>query len=87
MYHSYILFSQKLDKYYIGSTGDLSGRLHRHNSAHKGFTGTGQPWKLVYSEPFSEKSLAFKREMELKSWKNRKKLEELIKSDQNSLSI
>jgi putative endonuclease len=83
MYYCYILFSHRLDKYYIGSTGDLSGRLRRHNSAHKGFTGSGKPWKLVYSESFSEKSLALKREMELKSWKNRKKLEELIESNQN----
>jgi putative endonuclease len=60
MYYSYILFSQKLDKYYIGSTGDLSGRLQRHNTSHKDFTSTGKPWKLVYSEPFSEKSLAIK---------------------------
>jgi putative endonuclease len=83
MYYCYVLYSQKLDKYYIGSTGDLSGRLRRHNSAHKGFTAAGRPWKLVYSESFSEKALALKREMELKSWKNRKKLEELIESDQN----
>ncbi|WP_372950757.1 GIY-YIG nuclease family protein [Mariniphaga sp.] len=43
MYYCYILYSQKLDKFYIGSTGDLSGRLSRHNSAHKGFTATGRP--------------------------------------------
>ncbi|WP_333908728.1 GIY-YIG nuclease family protein [Marinigracilibium pacificum] len=39
-YHSYILYSRILDKYYVGHTGDLlTERLRKHNSNHKGFTG------------------------------------------------
>ena len=87
MYYCYILYSRKLDKYYIGSTGDLSGRLRRHNSAHKGFTSIGKPWELKYSETFVVKSKALKREMEIKSWKNRNKIEELIEKTPNQIQF
>ena len=81
MYYCYILYSAKLDKYYIGSTGDLEGRLQRHNTSNHGFTSTGKPWEIKYFESFEDKSLALKREVQLKNWKNRKALEELIAGD------
>ena len=78
MYYCYILYSEKLDKYYIGSTSNIEGRILRHNSSNHGFTSTGKPWILKYSESFVEKTYALKREMQLKSWKSRKLIEELI---------
>lgn len=78
MYYCYILYSEKLDKYYIGSTSNIEGRILRHNSSNHGFTSTGKPWILKYSESFVEKTDALKREMQLKSWKSRKLIEELI---------
>jgi putative endonuclease len=78
MYYSYILYSSKLDKYYIGSTSDLAGRLRRHNSSGSGFTSTGKPWELVYQEEYPDKSQALKREKQLKSWKSRERLQSLI---------
>ncbi|HCI56350.1 MAG: GIY-YIG nuclease family protein [Bacteroidales bacterium] len=33
-----MLYSGKLDKYYIGYTADIEGRLLRHNRKSKGFT-------------------------------------------------
>jgi len=80
MYWCYILYSQKLDKYYIGSTSDLNGRLHRHNTSASGFTSTGKSWTLKYFEIFETKSEALLRELQLKKWKNRKALEDLIGS-------
>jgi putative endonuclease len=78
MYYCYILYSEKLDKYYIGSTGDLEGRIQRHNTSNHGFTSTGKPWEIKYFETFESKTEAMKRELLLKSWKNRKSLEDLI---------
>ena len=78
MYYCYILYSEKLDKYYIGSTGDLEGRLQRHNTSNHGFTSTGKPWIMKYSQVFENKTLALKRELQLKNWKNRNAIEELI---------
>jgi putative endonuclease len=80
MFYCYILHSPKLDKYYIGSTGNLEGRLQRHNTSNTGFTSTEKPWEIKYFETFETKSGAMKREMELKKWKNRVKLEALIKT-------
>ncbi len=76
-YHTYILFSKKLNKYYIGSTGDnLDERLRRHNSNHQGFTGKTDDWEIAYNENYQTKSEAIKREKELKKWKSRVKIED-----------
>ncbi len=75
----YILFSASRNAFYVGHTcDDLSERLRKHNSNHKGFTGVNVDWKVVYFESFPDKSTAYKREREVKSWKSRKKLMELI---------
>ena len=84
MFYCYILYSEKIDKYYIGSTGNLEGRLQRHNTSNHGFTSTGKPWELKYYESFETKSEALKRELQIKKWKNRKMLEELISRTDNS---
>ncbi|WP_163321891.1 GIY-YIG nuclease family protein [Draconibacterium mangrovi] len=78
MYYCYIIYSQKLDKFYIGSTGDLEGRLQRHNTSNKGFTSTGKPWELKYYETFNDKSDALGRETQLKKWKSRSAILKLI---------
>ena len=79
-YFTYILYSERKNRYYVGHTSDLEGRLRRHNSNHKGYTGQSCDWQLVYFETFMSKSNAYHREREIKSWKSRKKLLELISS-------
>jgi putative endonuclease len=63
----YILYSKSMDCYYIGHTANLEGRLRRHNSEHKGYTGKASDWSIVYSEAFSTKEQAHQREMQIKS--------------------
>jgi putative endonuclease len=78
-FHVYILYSASLNKYYVGYTHDmLEERLRRHNTNHKGFTGGQGDWELKYSESFTDKSGALKREREIKGWKSRKRIEHLI---------
>ena len=77
-YYFYILFSSSIDKFYIGHTNDLFERLRKHNSNHKGFTGKCNDWKIVYSEKFNTKSEAYARERQIKNWKNRQRIEQLI---------
>ena len=74
MFAVYILYSESLDKYYIGFTTDLEDRVYKHNNTHKGFTAAGKPWRLAYSESFPSNAEAMKRERQLKSWKNRQGL-------------
>ena len=65
-FHIYILFSECQNKFYIGYTSDeLSERLRKHNTNHKGFTGGVGDWELKYSEQYSTKSEAMKREKEI----------------------
>jgi putative endonuclease len=78
--HCYILFSAKLNKYYVGSTSDIERRLNDHNRGKEKFTSVGMPWELVYAEPFEELTMARKRELEIKKKKSRKYIESLISS-------
>ena len=80
MHYCYILYSEKLDKYYIGSTSDVGGRLQRHNTSKKGFTSTGKPWELKYYETYESKHKALLRELQIKGWKDRDLLQGLINS-------
>jgi putative endonuclease len=81
MANLYILFSQSLDKYYVGSTSmDVNQRLRRHLSDHKGFTAKAKDWVIVYSEDFDDLSTARKREIQIKNWKSRTLIEKLVKA-------
>ena len=77
-HYVYILFSRSLDRYYVGCTGNLVSRLQRHNQHSKGYTGRVKDWELVYQELYESKDFAYKREREIKSWKSRLRIEELI---------
>jgi putative endonuclease len=52
--------------------------MRKHNSNHKGFTGNANDWLLVHHECFESKGQAYAREREIKAWKSRKKIIELI---------
>ena len=74
----YILFSEIKNRFYIGFTSNLEERIVRHNQKSKGFTGNVNEWKVVYIENYQTKELAHKRELQIKSWKSRIKIQELI---------
>ena len=76
----YILFSEKLDKYYIGSTPDIDRRIAEHNRGKEKFTKTGMPWILVYTEVITDLKTARQREFFIKRQKSRKYIEILIGS-------
>jgi putative endonuclease len=77
-YWLYILYSESLDKYYVGSTSDLDGRIRRHLANHKGFTGSAKDWRLMYSEPYHSQEEAIRREKKIKSWKSKILVQKLI---------
>ena len=76
----YILYSAKLDQYYIGHSSDLADRLFRHLNSGSKATKKAKDWILVYKEEFESKSLAYKRELEIKRKKSRNYIESLISS-------
>ena len=63
MPYTYILFSAKLNKYYVGACIDLERRLHEHNIGHSKYTSTGIPWVLKHKEVFETLLEAKRREL------------------------
>jgi putative endonuclease len=78
MPYTYILFSSKLNKYYIGACIDMDRRLYEHNTGHSKFTSQGVPWRLEYKEQYDTLTEAKKREAYIKRMKSRKYIERLI---------
>ena len=65
---TYILYSNKFNKIYIGYSSSLIQRFYSHNSlATKGYTLRYRPWNVIYVEFFTSKSDAMKHEKFLKS--------------------
>ena len=77
-FFTYILFSEKLNKHYIGHTNDIDRRISEHNSSHCSSTKFGVPWRLIYSKEFPTNSEAIILELKLKSMKNKKYIEWFI---------
>ncbi len=71
--------------YYVGSTENLQERITTHNNG-KGpsYTARRRPVQLVYSEVHKTKSLAVRRERQIKKWRRAKK-EALIDTHMNKL--
>jgi putative endonuclease len=80
MFTVYVLYSPSSNKTYTGYTSDIDSRLRSHNvMANKGFTVKYRPWVLIYSEEFSTKTDAIKRENELKTGKGRTFIKGIVK--------
>ncbi|MBT3181659.1 MAG: GIY-YIG nuclease family protein [Deltaproteobacteria bacterium] len=84
-YYTYIIYSERLDKFYTGSTTSLKWRLERHNQGWSRSTKGGIPWKVVYSETFSNKPDAILRELYIKKRKSREFIKRLISQRENQL--
>ena len=66
MFSTYILFSKKLNKFYVGQTSDLEQRIVDHNAGRSKFTKSGRPWDLVYHMEFNTRSDAIQLESKIK---------------------
>jgi putative endonuclease len=78
MHYVYIVQSQIKNWKYIGVTEDLEKRLLLHNSGATKSTKPYRPLKLIYTEEFTSKTEALRRELFLK--KNFKAREAIYKS-------
>jgi len=74
----YILYSNSLNKYYIGQTYDLIARLEKHQDKTTRFTKQADDWKLVYNEEYSTRKGAMNREKEIKRIKSKQYIQNLI---------
>jgi putative endonuclease len=76
----YILYSSKLNRYYVGTTDDIDKRYLEHNKIHysDSFTAKGIPWDLKLSVRLNKSSEAYKLEAFIKRMKSRVFIEKLI---------
>jgi putative endonuclease len=80
MFYVYILYSQSLDRYYVGQTENLNDRIFRHTNSGSKSTKAANDWVLKHKEEFNSRSEALKRESEIKKKKSRKYLDWLVSS-------
>ena len=66
MFIVYILYSNKLEKYYVGSTSNLEDRLRRHNTGQGNFTKKGIPWEVIHKIECDTRSEAVELEKKIK---------------------
>ena len=66
MFFVYIIYSEKLRKYYVGSTNEIGDRLYRHNRGESPFTSRGCPWTLVTSFECPTRTDAIRLERKIK---------------------
>jgi putative endonuclease len=83
MFIVYAIISESNKKVYIGQTVNITERLKQHNE--KGENHIGQftkqnkgPWKLIYKEEYYTRIEALKREKQLKSYRGRQFIKNLI---------
>ena len=82
MYWVYIL-QNKADKFYIGSTADVTQRLESHNDLgpmHGKFTRKNGPWELVWREEHPTRVSAVARERQIKAMKSARWIREHLLS-------
>ena len=66
MYYVYVLYSESLQKYYVGSTNDVKNRIDQHNAGRSNFTSRGLPWILVVSLECNSRVDPVRLEMKIK---------------------
>ena len=77
-YFTYILYSKSLNRFYIGSCKGVDLRLKKHLSNHRGFTGKAKDWRTYLAEEYETKSIAARRERQLKNWKSSERIWQFI---------
>ncbi|MGE0089531.1 MAG: GIY-YIG nuclease family protein [Bacteroidales bacterium] len=78
-YACYIIYSKKLNKFYIGETEDLILRLFQHNSRYFKccYTSKASDWELYHLIVCETREQARRIESHIKRMKNKKYIENL----------
>ncbi len=79
MHFVYVLYSEKINRYYIGETHDVQGRLEKHNTGYydEKWTERGKPWRLAVEIGCGDKKQALSIERHIKQMKSKKYIEDL----------
>jgi len=83
----YIIYSEKNDKYYVGSTINIDNRLNEHNSGRNKSTRSGIPWEIKFYFRCGAVRTARQIEHKIKKKKSRKILEQIIKDQEIKMNL
>ncbi len=82
----YILFSEKIQKFYVGATkDDVQHRIEKHNAKFYGtrkFTAVADDWNLFLFIPAKDYSQALRIEKKIKSMKSSKFIRNLKENEE-----
>ena len=73
----YIIYSIKIDRYYVGHTDDFINRIEMHNTGFSPYTSKANDWRLFLLIPCKDKSEAARVERHIKAMKSRSYIENL----------
>ena len=79
----YVLFCDQRT-FYVGITDNIERRLNQHRNGESFYTKKFSDLRLVYTEKFTKRKEAEKREIQIKGWSVAKK-KALIKGDKEDL--
>ena len=78
-YYTYVLLSLKDQKFYIGFSTDLVGRVKDHQRGHNTSTAERLPLVLIFYEAFLSKHDALRREQYFKTNKGKTTLKQMLR--------
>jgi putative endonuclease len=85
---AYIIYSQKLDKYYVGSSENFNERIVTHNSdENENWSKVGRPWQEYLIIVCSTGRQARRIEKYIKKMKSRKYIEYLASDPENVVRL
>jgi len=84
MHYLYVIFSENLNRYYIGETPDIRIRLDQHNKHYfkRGFTKAANDWKFSLTYQCENRTQALFLEKFIKRMKSRVFIEKIINNPQ-----
>ena len=84
MHYLYILFSEKLNRFYVGETSNVEKRLIMHNQHvyKNSFTKSASDWVIHLSKKYNNKNDALYIEKFIKRMKSRKFIEKIINDNE-----
>ena len=87
-YFVYILYSQKLDRHYTGSTSDITTRVEFHDNAEaRKFTTKADDWQLAFTLACQNKQQSLDIEKHIKAMKSKVYIQNLIKYPEMALKL
>ncbi len=83
----YILCSTITNKFYVGSTIDLSVRISQHNTGLVTSTKSGRPWELKFYKEYINIADARRMEYKLKKMKSRCIIQKIIDEQEIKMQV